>query len=74
MIYVILYYYSYTGKETKLMMKTSSGAHVKFSNMEKLVNKCILVILSANICLSLLAASFKQAFIVLLKEHWYEKT
>tara|TARA_B110000908_G_C9993111_1_gene330707 strand:- start:333 stop:503 length:171 start_codon:yes stop_codon:yes gene_type:complete len=56
------------------MMKTSSGAHVKFSNMEKLVNKCILVILSANICLSLLAASFKQAFIVLLKEHWYEKT
>ena len=61
----------YTGKETKLMMKSSDSAHVKFSNMEQLVNRCIAVILSANICLSLLAASAKQVYILILQEHWY---
>ena len=61
----------YTGKETKLMKKSSDGAHVKFSNMEQLVNRCIAVILTANICLSLLAASAKQVYIIILKEHWY---
>ena len=31
----------YTGKQTKVMQKSSKTSAVKFSNMEKLVNKCV---------------------------------
>ena len=61
----------YTGKQTKVMQKSSSTSAVKFSNMEKLVNKCIYVILSTSITLALISASLKQISWAGMLEHWY---
>jgi magnesium-transporting ATPase (P-type) len=61
----------YTGKQTKVMQKSSKTSAVKFSNMEKLVNKCIFVILSTSIALAIVSATLKQISWNALLEHWY---